>query len=188
MNFSEDLDTVYISLGSDCAVAYNLKKLKLSSYTFPFDWAKINNIDSIQNILENDFSNFFDNIKLKKINSYKFINFDHNEISKISIILENGIILPHECTDVYNEDIFKEKYTRRINRFREIVINNKIKKIFVRADDKQIDLNKLKNILDNYNCLNYKLITIDYSHYKCVDNFTWQREYIAWDKLFLLNI
>ena len=42
--------------------------------------------------------------------------------------------------NVFDKDKFIEKYTRRINRFRDIVKNKEIFKIFVIASDKKLNI------------------------------------------------
>ena len=60
--------TLYISLGSDCSVSYQLRKTNLQTSpnyntthgTMPFDWMKITNLDKLCAILDNDFADFAD--------------------------------------------------------------------------------------------------------------------------------
>jgi hypothetical protein len=185
---------VYISLGSDCAVRYQLGEHNLVSQTFPFDWAKTNNIDMICDTLEKDFSNFFEGYKTKP-QSDNFVNFDNLEEcikSKIQLKLSNNIVMPHEAIgDVFDEYSYIEKYMRRVDRFRNIVRDKEIKKIFIRSDDKQLNENqisKLYHALDLYGCVNYNIKFICYLDYKFTEQFTWQRNYICWSKIFFDNI
>lgn len=108
-------------------------------------------------------------------------------ISKFSVILKNGLVLPHECTDIFDDQEFINKYTRRIERFQKIVKNNTIKKIFVISSDKKLDVSRIEKILNNY-CSNFIILTINYSEYqsKCKD-FEWTRSYIDWSSLFNKN-
>ena len=167
-------------------------KHNLRQMAMPFDWSK-SNIKMICEILENNFSNFFENIKTQE-QSDNFnksddsaLNLSENIKSRIKIRLSNGIVLPHESTETdFNYDDYKDKYQRRIDRFNNIVRDDKIKKIFIRSDDKKIkEENKyrLNDILQKYGCKNYEIIYINYSDYESV-NFTWQREYIPWNNLF----
>ena len=98
--------------------------------------------------------------------------------------------MPHEACDIeFNENIYKEKYLRRIERFKKIIRNEKIKKIIIRTDEKKlIDCNKQKliNAFDIYGCVNYEIKFITYSNYICESEFTWQRNYIDWKNIFML--
>jgi hypothetical protein len=183
-----DKKIIYISLGSDCAVAYQLDKYYLRRWSFPFDWIQINNIDDLCNILENGFSNFidFDFIEIKENPNDVYFN-SKKQLSKKKLVHKlYKIIFPHEANEEHiNVEEIKEKYERRIKRFIDICKDKKIKKIFVRSDKKynKIKNDKLINSLDKI-CINYQLINIDYSKYVCKDEFTWQREYIPWINIF----
>jgi hypothetical protein len=99
------------------------------------------------------------------------------------------IVFPHEANqEEINIKEIKEKYERRIKRFLDVVKNDSIEKVFIRSDKKYniIKNDKLINSLDKI-CKNYKLITVDYSKYKCDDVYTWQREYIPWNDIFNLS-
>jgi hypothetical protein len=186
-NFSEEsIQTVYISVGCDCAVAYHLRKLDLCHEAFPFDWIKINNVKQIKETLDNNFSLFFENYEL--INSSdNFNNSDDNSIkSKVKIKLSNNMILPHEAKDiVFNFEEYKEKYMKRINRFNSICRDLKIKKVFVRADNQKLKdeyIKLLHDSLNSYNVQNYIIKFIDYSQFVIPSDyvFDWHRDYINW--------
>jgi hypothetical protein len=145
--------------------------------------------------LDDNFFNFFNNIKqIKQITQNdNFMNFDENILSKIKLKLSNNIILPHEgILDTFNFDNYKEKYLRRINRFKNIVQDNSIKKIFVRADTKKIkeeEINKLHDSLKKYGVVNYDTIFINYSEYHfnpITNEFSWKREYINWKNIIII--
>jgi len=135
-------------------------------------------------VLDNNFSIFFSDYVLKN-QSDNFDNFDSSNMkSKIKMILKNKIIFPHEAfDDIFDFDEFKKKYERRIKRFDNIVKDKNIKKIFVRADNTKIsdiDKDKLCKSLEDYGCVNYEIKFINYSEYKLIGEFTWQRDYIDW--------
>lgn len=153
--------TVYIPLGIDCSIAYNLRKYKLSSTAFPFDWLKIPNIDNIVQILENDFADFL-NPKLIHTKSQSQTAFDYfdNTVEKVATKSYKKLVhtkykytMPHEFVgDVIDWQKWYEKYSRRITRFRNIAKDPTIKKIFIRLDTKVKDLEmetKLQVILSN---------------------------------------
>lgn len=185
--------TIHMSIGCDCAVAYQLRKKKLVEEAFPFDWAKIDKIQMLCDVLENNFSIFFEDYVLKnQSNNFdKFLDFEdiNNVKSKIKMILKNKIIFPHEADeDIFDFEKFKEKYLRRIDRFNNIVRNNDIKKIFVRADNTKIsesDKIKLDLCLRKYGCVNFEIQFITYSDYVCIGEFNWKRDYIDWTQLFI---
>lgn len=143
----------------------------------------------ICNVLESNFSIFFQDYQIKpqSDNFDNFDNFDKKIKSKLKIILSNKIIMPHEAyEDTFDFEKFKQKYLRRIDRFNNIVKNNNIKKIFVRADNTNIsefDKNQLYSCLKNYGCVNFEIKFINYNDYKVNGEFTWHRNYVDWNKL-----
>jgi hypothetical protein len=56
----------FISLGGNCAVTYQLRKLHLYNNSYPFDWCKLK-IKNLIKVLKNDFKDF-ENIQFKKKN------------------------------------------------------------------------------------------------------------------------
>jgi len=177
-----------ISLGCDCAVAHQLRLMGAVDQAFPFDWVKSDNISSIIETLDNNFSNFFKDYTLQK-QSTNFVNFDEstNVKSLIKIILKNKIILPHEAlNDELDVEKYHQKYLKRVIRFTDVVRNEKIKKIFIRSDVKKISdeiKSKLNKSLNDFGCKNYSIIYIDYNSYPVVGEYEWTRSYIDWNKI-----
>jgi hypothetical protein len=185
----------YISLGSDCSVSYQLRKYNLQSNgSMPFDWLRIDKIKSLKNILENDFKDFynlslFDKIPIKGI----FSNFDKININsqvKLKHIIYN-FIAPHEYSNNdLDIDEFKNKYERRIRRFRDISRNENIKKIYIRLENgyynNELETN-LYHILEQYGCKNFTIKFIYNTNYQYLipdkTVFNWHRDYIPWEEL-----
>ena len=62
---------VLVSLGSNCAVAYQLDRINLRNESYPFDWSKVK-LDGLINVLE---SNFIDYSKVSiQTHSLKHFN------------------------------------------------------------------------------------------------------------------
>lgn len=240
--------SLYISLGSDCSVSYQLRKLHLQTHnyfpisspttiplyyniingTMPFDWMKITNLDKLCAILDNDFANFadFSKYEVKEVNEVKEDNeqsavFDfidnRNSEEKIKSLVklthrEYGFTLPHESRlrdlllshseingfqesnyDRINILEFEEKYSRRIERFRQVARTPEIEKIFVRLgntkEQKKINLGYLENTLSRYGCKNYKVKFINMDEYVDLipqgEAFDWHRDYIDWKDILL---
>lgn len=187
----------YISLGCDCSVSYQLRKLGLQTEgTMPFDWMKLNNIDKLIAILDKDFIGVakFTNYDVKLQNAM-FDYFDtklQNNTKSLNKLthLEYGFVLPHEYIQ---KDIdileFEEKYSRRIERFRSVVRNANVRKVFVRLGNTKEK--KKQSILDTalsrYGCVNYKLCFVNMDDYvelipstNTNDMFDWHRDYVPW--------
>lgn len=140
----------------------------------------------IVDTLQYKFSNFFKYELNEGTNN--FINFESGLKSNIHIKLKNGIILPHESNEYeFNKKEYENKYNRRIERFNKIIMDEKIKKIFVRADDKflsQKEKFQLKFEFENYGCINFDIMYINYKMYN-TNNFSWKRDYIPWKDFFI---
>lgn len=190
----------YISLGSDCSVSYQLRKLGLQTHgSMPFDWMRIDNLLSIISILEDEFRDFarFESYNIKQ----QSLAFDYFGSSGASMKSEYRMvhsrykfILPHEYQGSRIEPLqFAEKYSRRIARFLDIGRNEKIRKIFVRLGTKKEQPlhTKLHNALDKLGIVNY---TIKYIMYNEWDEFIpqgvpfqWQRDYMPWEEILMAH-
>ena len=51
---------IYVSLGTSCAIAYNLRLYKLREEAYPFDWVRVTNFNNITSLIDNKFNNFLD--------------------------------------------------------------------------------------------------------------------------------
>lgn len=180
----------FISLGGNCSVAFQLKNIGIRFNSYPFDWAKIN-ISQLNNILDNDFKDFH-NLSIKKLShnhNYKFID------NQNSFLLTNPykIIFAHEIPFNNNQDIvdsnivaLKEKFNRRINRFRNLNSMSNTKVTFVLFNFYNNDTNLIKLInnlkkyisefsviyilLDNNNTLDNNRSDLDYCYFYKIIN------------------
>ena len=204
-----DQEEIHMSLGLDCTIAYQLKKHNLRLFALPFDWTKIKNISSLIDIIDNDFFNFLNPDELTlEVQSDKFfsIHSKSNSNSKENSLIRikhkrYNIFFPHEAiSDTFNTSdmkIFIDKYSRRIERFRNILQNkqNKQIKIYIGLDkisekSKENLKEKLKESLDRFSNYsnNFVLIFIEYSKYVTHINsnvfFDWKRDYIPFNEIF----
>ena len=176
----------YISLGMDCCLAYQFEKLNLKVFeTMPFDWCLSKNILDIIHIFETDWIHFVnkDNWIIESINNDNF-NLKDNIISRYRAKHKNyKLIYPHDLLE-NNINYFIDKYTRRINRLNNLLLDNII---FIRiGTNKDIkNIKKLENVLKS-KFINSKLQFINISEFKTTD---WKRDNIEWKKLIeTLNI
>lgn len=201
------MNQIYIPLGLDCSVAYQLDKHNLRHFALPFDWSYTKNLLSIIELIDNNFSNFYpcnaslDELeKIYNIIEIKTSNYalDHttiinttSEISKYKIKHKKyNIIFPHEFKSLSSEQIqiFIDKYLNRIKRFYDLnQINNKL--IFIRLgtnkDLKYINLlNEILNKIFDKTINEIKFINSDkLSQTITTDN--WQRNEYDWLNLLL---
>lgn len=192
---------VYVSLGSTCSIAYNLRELNLRDNAYPFDWIRILNLNNVSNLLENNFDGFLD------VNNYNFIKYSEDFMINDNYgtyIYDNGYCkFYHEFDKPLEEcdiDSFIDKYKRRINRLYDL-LNSDEEIIFIREELRSVNINKINNFIEtirniNEN-INFKLIIIsnddvDYNidnviFYYSNEKFdTWMRKEIDWYKIFNL--
>jgi len=152
---------MFVSLGSNCSVSYQLAKYNIKPIALPFDWCQIN-INQLISVFENNFENFSNFEILKESTKHNLIE-NNKIIGETSLVLKNSynILFSHEILSKYSLDKFTIKMNERIKRFIEL----KEKLIFVRIELSPIKNNyinkiqKLLDLLDKY-FINYELILI----------------------------
>lgn len=174
----------FISLGSTCAVSYNIKKI-LQQETYPFDWCKIK-LNQLENILSQDFKDF-ENIEIYKFSE----NHLYNDKTG-SYILRNkyNVTFAHEVLEKYELNEFKKRLIRRIKLFKKLE-----NPIFIRFEinDKKYDYSTLLELLSSY-FSDYRLIIISKNEplnnndkiiYHKLNNFSdnWKYENINWKNI-----
>jgi len=161
----------YVSLGGNCAITYQLNKLGLRKYAYPFDWYEVGILKLVK-ILQNDFINF-DEITIGT----------YSENHQSFIVSNKYGRFAHEVLNTQDISVFTESIQRRIMRFRELV-----NPVFVRLELKHIKNNDvytsywnsiihvLDTIIDSYH-----IILISNIRPKCdTDKLKWFKlsEYI----------
>jgi hypothetical protein len=128
----------YISLGPTCSIAYQLQKLKKKKESLPFDWIRCYPIESVIHLIQNNFTDLFDEIEfVKNDNKFPFIeDIDNIEgetfdtiVMKDTKIYKNDklrISFFHDFKEGIDVKDVIEKYNRRIERFYNVVKNPSI--------------------------------------------------------------
>ena len=167
---------MYISLGGNCSITYQLNKYKIRDFLSPFDWSKITInqlIKVFQDTLTNTHLNKYTNLTIK-YKSDKFILLDdinnqsinNQSINNQSLVLTNeyGVIFAHEILNKYDLPSYIEEIKNRFNNLLNLKINIKIHINFIRIElspIKQSYINKLDILLSILNKLfPYNLILI----------------------------
>ena len=180
---------------------------------------KINSIDSIIEILNNQFLKFFDEsewIISSQSDNFDFIFDEHmdtktplkfestlsnsnsnsysesNSNSKSKLKLNHKtykIILPHESIDTnINLSEVLQKYRKRVNRFNDLLKSFQRKIIYIGCNkiikNRSVYENELKMCLDNYNCINYSIVFVQYNDYPTIGQYSWHRNWIPWNRIF----
>lgn len=126
--------SIFIPLGSSCGVAYQLNKLNIRRFSYPFDWLRIGDLNQITQCISNDFKDFVQSDMKVITRSIKFPTFDTDNFpdstiidKKISIIKENcyGMKFYHDFSQKVSYEHVLSKYERRILRFTDMIKNNK---------------------------------------------------------------
>lgn len=195
-------DLCVISLGGDCSVSYQLRRLGLQARgTMPFDWMRIDKLADVISILEAEFNDFakFDSYTINQQSlafEYFATNVSANVKSQYKMIHKKyKFILPHEYQGDYIDQFqFEAKYARRIKRFLEIGKDSKIHKVFVRLGTlkEQKLISKLEAVLDGLGIVNYEIKYIVLEEWNNLIPkdmpFRWQRDYIPWIELLTYHL
>ena len=140
----------YLTMGYDCSPAAALRELNLRDYALPFDWV-VSNINTLEKCFETNFENyhtnlFFNHNKKRLIDYYGF-QFPHdyplnhmsdfeNNIGEGVFAEENGKVITDNWPDYYK--IVLDKYSRRIERFKNIINNTKPIIVLCRYNTSQV--------------------------------------------------
>lgn len=122
--FAENVETLYVSLGSNCQAAVSIQENKLRKEAYPFDWLLTFNEERLIALLEDDFSFFLDerylfrdpNLLSAVENSYYEMEFRYD------FSIESDVEFKESLKEV------QAKYDRRIQRFR--ALNDHSGKVF----------------------------------------------------------
>jgi hypothetical protein len=149
----------FLTLGYDCSPAAALRSLNLREFALPFDWV-ISNIRILELCFKDNFENFhkqlyFNHNKTRMIDYYGF-EFPHDypltDISNNEFVgegifgEENGKCITDNWKNYYN--IVKSKYDRRIERFLNIM--NDDKPIIILSRYNANEVIKLQSLLKKY--------------------------------------
>lgn len=192
---------IYLSLGTTCSIAFNLRLLNIRLKAYPFDWIRIQNLNNLTKIINNSFNDFLN------YDTFQFVNesdkFEVNGKMNSYIYKNNYCKFYHEFDKELDRVMFnkfKEKYKRRVNRFMEVLkSNNQI--TFIREEIGKVKESKIINFINTIKLINpnidFKLVIITndeltqninidnvkfhYSNLKVTD---WRRPELDWKRIF----
>lgn len=155
-----------IPIGPTCSSAIACKIANIRKFSLPFDWTIPSFPLKIKNVLENDFEDYIPDVKNNiYINKYDF------ELAHFNKDLEKGI----------------EEYERRIDRFKNIIIDNEKNFYFIYINENYLydelyrqkefndnilnELLELDNFIKNkYSYLNYNILYFNFIEDKIPEN------------------
>lgn len=188
---------IFIPLGNNCSIAYQLTKMNLRYDSYPFDWAKCN-INKINEVLEN---NFIDYSKLT-IKKFSDIHLDLYNHATGSFILTNkyNIHFAHELLNAANIHDLENIFNLRIKNFKNIK-DKFILFIILNLQNKNIEyifrlVNNLKLYFTNFKILYISKYIIEINnnlynkyiifHKIDVEWDTWKFDNLDWQKIIKL--
>jgi len=115
---------LFVSLGSWCEIALSLRDCQLRHAAFPFDWVVTGDHEGFLNVFDTDFEYFISEDHLIQIpdSSQNPPDSLRNTFYNIIFYHEGGGLGGYEEEDKFHKQLeqVKEKYTRRIERFRHL--------------------------------------------------------------------
>lgn len=192
-NALHDYDAI-VNLGRDCQTQFQLKKHGLQKEALPFDYL-ITPFSALRKILLADFEGYTasDNFLFVEQVNEKWVK----DIRYETRLIHDFKLEPNFMTDF---EIVKEKYVRRIDRFRKILIESQ-KILFVRKDLESQEALELEQILGKlYPHLDFQLaaltsniaMTLDYNsprirsfYLRQPTPYVWSGDTASWRDIFV---
>jgi len=168
----------YISFGSDCAIAYHLSRLGLRTQSYPFDWITTPHIVPC---LVDRFEHFTEGWIRKKQVIAPAIHDEWQDQDETMIRMTNayGFTFLHDVGIHTELDTVKEKYTRRIQRFQTVMMDETIQKHVFRMSKKN---ESLDTVCDQ---LGYKNVIVHWL--PMISGSSWKKEELNWEQWFTLH-
>jgi len=205
-NINNIENTIYISLGNNCSIAYHIRKLGLKSSDFPFDWTQTPDIDMLSSLIQHNCKDLFSNIILDGTHFANLIQNDWNEKKYIIIKIKNfkyNININNELASfIYSQQItlnsIKKIYKKRINNFFKIMTDStKYKKLYRIGNLSEITkFNNLNKVFISKGFTNYTIyfvpdnlnIITDNNYIPIIDiselNDSWKKNEYNWINIF----
>lgn len=174
--------TIYISLGGDCAISYHLQQHHLRFASFPFDWIIS---PRIENCLRTDFRHLFDPLLYaEKTQKFQFqtIEEDWGDVTESDEIGCCRIIHSlYKFTFLHErnvEDIIS-KYKRRVDRFLQVMRDPTIHKKVFRMSADVTEECILPSVFKECEYVNY-----DFYYKRMPSGIDWKKENFGWQEWF----
>ena len=175
--------TIYISLGGDCAVAYHLQQHHLRVTSFPFDWIIS---PQIEKCLRDDFMHLFDPLLYtekthSKRQSFQPIDEDWVEDLEDKDGCFRIVHSLYKFTFLHerNVDDIIPKYKRRVDRFLQVMRDSTIHKEVFRMSADASEEYRLPKVFDECGYLNY-----DFYYKRMPSDIDWKKKSFGWREWF----
>lgn len=150
-----------MSLGYNCMVAYQLKRLSLRNFSGPIDWVISENTDQLIRLLDHRFHGYMDEQNLAILGTHNgFYSVMDTEYQMYSF---HDFPIQSEEPRITNYAEFKEKRDRRINHFMSLAANSD-SSLFVRERCSYEEAIRLRRSLSSIVKGNPHLLIINYTN------------------------
>ena len=189
-----------VSLGSDCEIAHQLRRHKISKAYYPLDWVRSEDCDKVCELLDRNFVSFLDAHSLKEVGVNNVDKPPRKVISNESykILFVHDFHMNKDKSDAQ----VVQKYARRIARFR-MTVASKNQVYFFRKGITKAQAERIKAIIEKkWPQLNYTLVALgeseefknDWNMFRVRNFFLrniewppahgWEENNARWDEIF----
>lgn len=148
----------YISLGSTCQTAYQLKRLGLRTYAGPLDWFVSDSIGGVVRLIDHRFNGFMELNQLELIGTtYECFVIRDNAYDVISFHDFPLHLTADRWRDAYPE--FKQKLNRRKDRFLRTIQSQPI--LFIRTNSTRKEAQELHAALKRHMHRKFHLLIVN---------------------------
>lgn len=169
-----------LPIGESCIASYNLRVRNLQKFALPFDWLMDFKLDKFVYYLENDFKDFMLQENLALYTDIPPTDCEHYRDIKTNILFVHCFPKPFDMNSDF--DIIRDKFLKRIQRFKFFIRKKNILLVYVSKidcyDDRQIiDYHKrIKNIYGKQNIDLFYIVNVKecdiYESYPISQNIT----------------
>jgi hypothetical protein len=157
----------FISLGSTCQTAYQLKRLKLRTFSGPLDWFTSRSVPHVARLIRNRFRGLmkYDHLRVLGMDETNYIIQDHD----YDVVSYHDFPLPYRWTDRYPD--FKQKIDRRANALLSVTKRGPV--CFIRTDTSKAEAKQLYAALRSTLYGKFRLLIVNNSAVQGVKHEDW---------------
>ncbi|MDD9271922.1 DUF1796 family putative cysteine peptidase [Paenibacillus sp. GCM10023248] len=148
----------YISLGSTCQTAYQLKRLGLRKYAGPLDWFVSDSIGGVVRLIDHRFNGFMELSQLELIGTTNECFVVRDNTNDVISFHDFPLYLTAErWREAY--PAFKQKLNRRVDRFLRTIQSQPI--LFIRTNSKKKEAQELHAALKRLTHSKFHLLIVN---------------------------
>ncbi|WP_239616385.1 DUF1796 family putative cysteine peptidase [Cohnella mopanensis] len=145
----------YISLGSTCQTAYQLRRLQLRTFAGPLDWFISRSVTDVSRLIHNRFQGFmeFNHLEVIGTDTDQYVVRDNN----YNIYSYHDFPLRYRWTDTY--PFFKQKMNRRVRALLTAAKNGPL--CFIRTDTSKNEAQQIYTAIKTIIPCRFKLLIVN---------------------------